>query len=235
MLPVCLVLIYTSCWVRVHCVQPRVIHVCPFISALSVLELSFVKSLSITCSICCFIPGNSLFYISCCSVQTAQGSMIHFAWLAHWFLTVSLPAFARVSKVCCLFLTPEPLTPISLISTLVFIEFCCGFMLLLCFFYLFSFISVFIICLWGAPHTIKGINWRNPASSCLWCTDCIVRRISKASKWRSKVTPGNFLLLGELKVTATVEQLLYEASNSLYVTRVVFFRACLLMQLQMYI
>lgn len=220
MLPVCLVLISTSCLVPVHCVQPCVSiylgPLCPWalLCQITVYHMFHLLLHSWQLSFLYFM------------LQTAQGSVVHFPWLAHQFQTVSLPAFARVSKVSCLFLTPEPLTLISHFNFSIY---------WVCFFYPFSLISVFISRQWGTPYSINGINWKNPTSSCLWCTDCIVRRISKASKWRSKVTPGNFLLLGELKVTAPVEQLLYEASNSLYVTRVIFFRAFLLMQLQMYI
>lgn len=108
-------------------------------------------------------------------MRTAQRSVVRFAWLARQFQTVSLPAFARVPKVSCLFLTPKPLTPISLILNLVAIELCFGFMVLLYFFYSFSFILGFISHLWGAPDSINVINWRNSPSSCMWCADRIVR------------------------------------------------------------
>lgn len=154
MLPVCLVLISTSCLVPVHCVQPCVSiylgPLCPWalLCQITVYHMFHLLLHSWQLSFLYFM------------LQTAQGSVVHFPWLAHQFQTVSLPAFARVSKVSCLFLTPEPLTLISLILTSVFIEFCCGFMLLLCFFYPFSLISVFISRLWGTPYSINRINWK---------------------------------------------------------------------------
>lgn len=92
----CMFILGLRCFLSVHISSHS--RLCPFISSLCVLALSFVRSLWITCSICSLIPGNSLFFmlhVALCKLHnTARMALLD--WLRRFHF---LPLLELVSKI----------------------------------------------------------------------------------------------------------------------------------------